>query len=339
MKRILATLPLLFIAAEVTAQSPADRAISAVQGANTRTKSTTLLKRAITEQVAPELFPGELDDVGPQFLLMPTQGAAATKHQWFEAFVDTQLYYTSNALLTEKGNRDTSLMVTTIQAAVNFPTFDLLGKQVAAKAGYRHQWWLYSLNDSGSALKNASGSELNFFDFAVSTFFLQARHTFGENWTTGVGLDHNRLLSREDEWAEFYTELVPSWFVERNFNFGEKAALTAGLYGAYHWTHTDDIVAHINDRLDTSFGITYSYELAPGLVAQPYYRIQWSHYTENSDRNDMYNSLGFGLSYALGEAASVRAFVGYENRNSTDTLVADYGKWDSGAGLTLSVKF
>ena len=328
MKHILLTLAL---ATTALAQSP-ERSISAMQGANTRTKATTLLKRAITEQIAPELYPGEMDDVGPQFLLVPTQGAAAPAgHKWFEAFIDTQLYYTSNATLTENGNADTGLMVSTLQAAINLPTFDLLGGQVAAKAGYRHQWWLYSLNDSGSGL--------NDFDFAVSTIFLQARHTFGEQWAAGLGLDYNRLLSRENDWTEFYTELVPSWYVERNFAFGEKAALTAGLYGAYHWTHTDDPIAHINDRLDTSIGIAYSYELAPGLIAQPYYRIQWSHYTANSDRNDLYNTLGFGLNYALGEHASLRTFIGYENRESTDTLIADYGKWDSGAGLTLSVRF
>ena len=272
---------LALAASTAIAQSPADRAISTMQGSAARSKASNMLNRAMTEQIAPELYPGEMDDVGPQFLLAPTHGAAS--HKWFEVFTDAQLYYTSNALLTEKGNADTGL--------------------------------------------------------AVSTLFVQARHTLSEQWTAGLGLDYNRLLSRENEWAEFYTELVPSWYLERNFTFGENAALTAGLYGSYHWTHTDDPVAHINDRLDTSFGITYSYELAPSLVAQPYYRIQWSHYTTNSDRNDMYHTLGFGLSYAISEKAIVRTFIGYENRNSTDTLIADYGKWDSGAGLTLNVQF
>ena len=320
---------LALAASTAIAQSPADRAISTMQGSAARSKASNMLNRAMTEQIAPELYPGEMDDVGPQFLLAPTHGAAS--HKWFEVFTDAQLYYTSNALLTEKGNADTGLAVSTIQAAINLPPFQLGSGQVSVKAGYRHQWWLYSLNDSGTGL--------NDFDFAVSTLFVQARHTLSEQWTAGLGLDYNRLLSRENEWAEFYTELVPSWYLERNFTFGEKAALTAGLYGSYHWTHTDDPVAHINDRLDTSFGITYSYELAPSLVAQPYYRIQWSHYTANSDRNDMYHTLGFGLSYAISEKAIVRTFIGYENRNSTDTLIADYGKWDSGAGLTLNVQF
>ena len=329
MKRILLTLP--FFCAAAFAQSPSDRAISSVQSAAARTQTRALLARSLMKQTAPELYPGEFADVGPQFLLTQPEGAPETEHRWLEGIADVQLYYTSNALLTEKGRADTGLMVTTLQAAVNLPPFELAGGQVAAKAGYRHQWWMYSLHDSGSGLNN--------FDFAVSTIFVQARHTFGEKWAAGAGIDYNRLLSHDDDWAEFYTELVPSWYLERSFTFGEKSLLTAGVYGAYHWTHTDDIVAHINDRLDTSFAVSYSYEFTPGFVAQPYYRIQWSHYTENSDRNDMYNAVGLSLIYALGESASVRAFVGYENRNSTDILVADYGKWDSGVGLTLNAQF
>jgi hypothetical protein len=325
----------IILTATGAAQSPTDRAISTLQSAANRPSSAGA-KPAPAKEIAPELFAGELDDVGPQFLLVPApaeRGEPTTggKTHWLEALADAQYLYTSNALLTEKGNSDTGLMIVTLQAAANLPTFDIAGRQIETKAGYRHQWWMYSLHDSGSGL--------NDFDFAVSTFFIQARHTLGENWVTGLGLDYNRLLSHDNEWTEFYTELVPSWFAERNFSFGEKAMLTAGLYGSYHWTHTDDPVSHINDRLDTALGITYSYALAPNFYVQPYYRIQWSHYTENSDRNDMYNSIGLGLTYSINEWSALRAFVGYENRNSTDPIVPDYGKWDTGAGITLSVKF
>jgi hypothetical protein len=331
-------LALLSILATTTgfAQSPADRAISTLQGSAGR-PAGGIPKMAASEQAAPELFPGEFDDVGPQFLLAPSReadkGGPTTEagSHWLEAIADAQFLYTSNALLTEKGNSDTGLMITTLQAAANLPTIDFAGGQLATKIGYRHQWWMYSLHDSGSGL--------NDFDFAVSTFFIQARHTFGENWAVGLGLDYNRLLSRENDWTEFYTELMPSWYAERTFTFSEKASLTAGLYGAYHWTNTDDPVSHINDRLDTALGIAYTYALTPNLFAQPYYRIQWSHYTENSDRNDMYNSLGFALTYSINEWSAVRAFIGYENRNSTDTLVPDYDKWDTGLGVTLSMKF
>jgi hypothetical protein len=98
-------------------------------------------------------------------------------------------------------------------------------------------------------------------------------------------------------------------------------------------------VQHINDRLDSTLGLFYSQELLPHLVVQPYYRFQWSHYTENSDRNDFYNTLGLSLIYSFNDWASLRTFVSYENRNSTDDTVADYNKWDSGAGVTFSARF
>jgi hypothetical protein len=324
------------IATTAAAQSPADRAITALQSSQTRTKAAAMLGKAMQEQAAPELFPGEFDDVGPQFLLVPNRSEGVgtvneQKHHWFEAFADTQFYYTSNALLTEKGNSDTGLAVVTLQTAANLPTFDLLGGQVSSKLGYRHQWWMYSLHDSGSQLNN--------FDFAVSTFFIQTRHSFGEQWAAGLGLDYNRLISHDNDWSEFYTELVPSWYVERNFGFGENALLTAGLYGAYHWTNTDDTVSNINDRLDTSLGVSYSHQITPDVIAQPFYRVQWSHYTENSDRNDVYNTVGFSLSYRINDWSNVRTFISYENRTSTDDTVADYGKWDTGVGLTLSMRF
>jgi hypothetical protein len=98
-------------------------------------------------------------------------------------------------------------------------------------------------------------------------------------------------------------------------------------------------VSHINDRLDSSFGLTLTRELIPHLIGQAYYRFQWSHYTENSDRNDVYHSLGLALVYNFNDWASVRAFLGYENRNSTDDSVADYNKFDSGGGLTFTARF
>ena len=57
------------------------------------------------------------------------------------------------------------------------------------------------------------------------------------------------------------------------------------------------------------------------------------------DRNDFYNTLGLSLIYNFNDWASLRTFVSYENRNSTDDTVADYNKWDSGAGVTFSARF
>ena len=329
------SIALFFLAAAATslAQSPADRAIATTQSPGGKFRTMPGGSFVNEPNVsAPELYPGEMQDVGPQFLLARPQ-AAAPQHHWIEAFADWQLYFTNNALLTEKDHRDTGIMVTTVQVAVNFPTIAALGGQLAVKAGYRQQWWMYSLDKTRSGLNN--------FDFSVGTVFLATRHSWDDDkWVASLSLDYNRYLSRDDNWNEFYVELAPSWSLERNFRFGEKSLLTLGYYGAFHWTETDpQPVSNINDRFDNSVGVTYTRELLPRLIAQAYYRIQWSHYTTNSDRNDLYNSLGLALVYNFNEWASVRAFLGYENRGSTDETVADYNKFDTGGGLTFTARF
>lgn len=322
------------------AQISADRAIATTRTPGFRTSDAVLnkaLKRAIADR-APELYPGEIDDVGPQFLVLRDRLGADGKatipppHRWVEGFADIQLFYTSNALLTEKGNQDTGVMVFTVQAAITPPPFPLAGGTASARLGYRHQWWLYSLDNTANQLNN--------FDFAVSTAFVSLRNSWDDRWVATLGLDYNRYLAHDNEWAEFYTELTPTWSIERNIPLGEKCILTAGYYGAWHWTQTDPLpVKHINDRLDTALGLTVTAELLPRFLAQAYYRLQWSHYSENSDRNDMYHNLGLALIYAFNDWASVRTFVSWENRNSTDPIVADYQTFNAGGGLMFSARY
>jgi hypothetical protein len=223
-------------------------------------------------------------------------------------------------------------MVMTAQAAFNAQPITIAGGQFSARVGYRHQWWLYSLDNTANQLNN--------FDFALGTVFAGFRHSWNDIWVASFSLDYNRYLSLEDDNTEFYVELAPNWAFERNFAVGEKSQLTVGYYGAYHWTQTDPApVAHINDRLDSTLGAALTVELMPRLYAQPFYRLQWSHYTENSDRNDVYNTIGVGLVYMFNDWASIRTFISYENRNSTDDTVADYNKWDAGGGVTFSARF
>src|ERR1043165_2687277 len=103
-------LALLFVAATSTAlaQAPADRAISTTQSPAGKFRTTIpgSSLRNVDTSTAPELFPGELEDVGPGFLRARRQeadgkGAAAEPgpHRWIEAFADLQFFSTNNALL------------------------------------------------------------------------------------------------------------------------------------------------------------------------------------------------------------------------------------------------
>ncbi len=332
MKHTLATLLLLGTAA--LAQNSADRAISATQNVNVRFRTSDRLAQRLPDlntTQAPELFPGELQDVGPQFLLGRAQAAAPKRH-WLEAFADTQFFYTNNALLTEKGNRDTGAMVLTLQATLSPEPFALGEAMVSPRFGYRHQWWLYSLDKTRSGLNN--------FNFSVSSFFAGVRHSWDEKWIASLSFDYNRYLSQDEDQEEFYTEFVPSWSLERNIQLREKSLLTIGYYGALHMTHTAPTpTSDINDRLDTILSVAYTQELLPGLAVQPYYRIQWANYGKNTDRNDLYNNLGVALIYSINEWATIRGTIAYENRNSSDNQVADYNKLEVGGGVNLSVRF
>ena len=113
-----------------------------------------------------------------------------------------------------------------------------------------------------------------------------------------------------------------------------------GYFGAYHLTHSDPLpTTNINDRLDSVFLATAVHQLCEKVIIQPFYRFQHAHYTENSDRNDVTNTFGIALAYLINDWASVRVFTSYEVRDSTDATIPDYHKWDTGGGVSVSIKF
>ncbi len=284
------------------------------------------------QPAAPELYPGESADVGPQLILLETRVRPAERRTWWEAAADVQSFYTSNVFLTEKGNTDTGVLITTALAGIAPPAWEVPGGQLAVRAGYRHQRWMYGLDDTSNQLNN--------FDFDVSTAYLGARYVFREHWVASLGLDYNRLLSHEDDWREFYTELVPSWGLERSVPLGEKTALSLGYVGAAHFTRTDpNPTSHASDRLDSILSASLAHELLPRLIVQPFYRFQHTHYWESGARNDRFHTLGLTVAYALTDWASVRFFTSWELRDSGDPTVTDYEKFDTGGGVSMALRF
>ena len=318
----------------VFGQSPqafrTDGALRQVQSARQRAASSPKFRtKPAQTQTAPELYPGESADVGPQYLLLESQ--AAERRTWWEAAVDAQYFYTSNMFLTEKGNTDTGLLISTAYAAFAPPPVSVAGGELAMRVGYRHQRYNYGLDDTSNQLNN--------FDFDVGTVLANARWKRGD-WLATVGIEYNRLLSHEDGWHEFYTEILPGWSLERRIPFGEKHALSVAYVGAYHFTHTDPApTTDINDRFDSVLAASWSWQFAERLVLQPYYRFQHTHYTENSDRNDVFHTVGATLAWAFTDWASVRIFSSWELRDSNDETVQDYEKFDTGGGLSFSVQF
>ena len=305
----------------------ADAATSTVQGFRERPQVPV---RFLTEstQTAPELYPGESADVGPQYLLIQEK----MRRSWVEGALDVQYYYTSNALLTEHDPQDTGMLVTTAWAAFAPTPFALGDGQLAVRAGYRQQTYSYGLDSTSNQLNN--------FDFTVQSVFAGARWLWHENWIFGLGAEYNRYLSHENDWNEFYTELLLAWGAERVFSFSERTQLSLSYAGGYHFTHTDPIpTSDVNNRLDTILSLTLTQELLPKLLLQPYYRFQVARYTESGNRADIYNTVGVALTYLFTDWASVRLFASWEVRNSNDDSVQDYQNLNAGGGVSFVVRF
>lgn len=231
------------------------------------------------------------------------------------------------------------------------------GGYLAPRVGFRYQWYIY--NDEYTLPGAAIPLNL---DFDVMTVFSDVRFAWGDGWVAGVGFEWNRLLGYDgqlgitEDLQEFYTEYVPTWRIAKTFTFSDEMFLSFEYFGAYRFTWTQNIAGigitdtNINDRLDTNFRIAYTQEVFDKLYVQPWYRFQYSYYPHYQlpgfptgqvvERNDILNTFGLTITYALTDWASIRAFVNYDIKDA-DQLpgLLDYHNLNAGGGLSLTVKF
>ncbi len=293
------------------------------------------------EKKVPEIVPGEMEDTGPQYIVQ-----RVPIRKWFDVYVDSQFFYTSNVFQQEEPTtgdeaEDSNILVSTAQFAVAPDAFEVGGGQLSPRLGYRHQWFNYSLHDTFGGL--------NSLDFDSQTVFTDLSYTFDQNWTASLGFEWTRLLGHEpptDDYAEFYKEYLPYWSIQRRFPISENMQASFSYEGSYHVTEVDRVSAaegyvHRNDRQDHAFTLQYTYMPIERFIVQPFIRFQVTDYTQptSSSRIDHTYMGGMTLSYYFTDWLGSRAFFNYTNRQSDDTTVADYEKWDGGGGLSVFIKF
>ena len=306
---------------------------------------------------APELYPDETSDVGPQTVLR-----AKPRRHLFEAMADVQYLYTDNVFLTETHHQNSDVLVSTVEFALKPTPYDFLGGTLAPSLGYEHQWYDFGLADkdrvavfefgAGPFPPGAPRSErLNVFDFNSQTAFTGLQWTRG-NWSTDLGFDFRRLLSTSS-YTEFYKEYVPRWGLQRSFAFGDRGALAIGYAGDYRFAEpkpqriiaSGGIVELFNpdmrDRTDHSLFVTYDQVLCPHTVLQPYYQIKYTRFVDSEigRRNDLLSSAGLALYWTLCRNCDLRAFVDYNARFSDNSRVSEYRQFDGGLGLNVIVRF
>ena len=290
----------------------------------------------------PELFGGESDDVGPQSVLL-----ARPRRVHWEAFADAQYFHTDNAFLADKNRQHADVLVSTAQADLSLGPVNLAGGALTPRLGYQQQWFNYDLIGSGRvtvvdpATFSSKNVKLNTFDFSAGTAFGDLTWRY-QDWVAGLGTDFRRLLD-SGNYHEFYREYVPRWNLRRDFILCSKAGISLGYEGDYRLTETTvtpnpGYPDNYNDRTDHSLVLVGSWELCRNAILQPYYRLQYSHYTR-THRDDVLNSVGLALYCPLGEQVTLRAFAGYDTLHTDGYLAQNYEKLDLGGGLNLTIRF
>lgn len=286
------------------------------------------LKGFTTSTNAPELYPGENEDVGPQAILRLHQ-----RRTLFDVSADSQYIYTDNNRLTEDNRIDTALAINTLQFALAPTAYAVGPGEFSPRLGFRSQWYNYGLG---------VGESEDVLDFNAQTVFLGLLYQYNRKWDFGGGLDYTRLLD-QDHYNEFYTEFTPHLFAQRYFPIRENLTFAASWQGMYHFTSVDPLPrSDVNDRLDNTLGLTLTYQPLDKLMLQPFYRFQHTYYPDtafNTDRHDFFNIVGAAGSYFFTRQFAARIFATGTFRESDDSFTSSYQKFDAGLGAFLVFRF
>jgi hypothetical protein len=276
---------------------------------------------------APELYPGENADIGPQRILKLTP----RRTPW-ELYLDTQFFYTNNATFSANPKTGSGVFVNTAQISYSPGPYKLGSNTFAPSIGLASQWYNYARQS------------LARLSFDAQTAFLNGRYNLGTHWQVFGGLNYTRLLTPQYE--ESYREYLPNLGVQRLFSIRNNLIVIASGQVAYHFTYVPPVLgslASINDRLDETANVAIAWQLTGHLIAQPYYRFQYSYYRndtlQTSHRSDYLQTAGCTLAYYFTKSASARVFFNYNDKKSSDLLVNNYQESDGGLGASVDVKF
>jgi hypothetical protein len=282
----------------------------------------------------PPLYPGEEQDSGRQLLL---ETAPRPHWDWVNINLDTQYFYTSNALLANTGRKPTGLLVSTAAAMLAAPPIVVPYGNLFTRLGYQYQWFNFGLG--------GPGQHLNDIDFDAATVSLEAEYDLAHQWSIFGSLDYTRLLSEGNDLDEFYKELVPTVGVEKIYQFRTNAQLSVAYSGNYRFTDEVPFPSQgrgANNRTDQALSFVLNWQVAPKVIIRPFYRFQYSYYPDffaGSHRNDLLNTLGVSANYCFNSWSSMRLFLTYDFFNSDASTVPNYRKLDVGGGLSVGLKF
>ena len=325
------------------------------QQAEQREKATSAAPAAESDG-PPETYPGENADLGPQVLLKQKPKAKPL----FEVSADTMFTWSSNAKGETENPKQAGIVAETFSLAIAPEPIDLGPGKLGLRAGYRHLFWMYDIWKS-------SGS-INAYNFEMSSGFLSSNFSFAENWNASLGLDYNRIMNDgwvkgrptewtlprildPSKWTESYTEWNPTWSLSRNIPVGEKAGVTLGYNGGYHFTRIDQNDGGITsnaprtwslDHLDNGVSFIVNYPFRKWIF-QEGLRFTHSIYTQpqsaGGHRMDRTISPSLTAIWSPTQRWSLRVSLGGEFKHSNNTDTPNYHKFEGSTGVTFTYKF
>jgi hypothetical protein len=324
--RVLAIVSLVLVRIVSSHAQPA--AVQQLENTRQIEQQQTVIPAVAVGTNAPELYPGENVDVGPQRILRVTP-----PRKYFDALVDSQVFYTDDANFASDPSRiGSAVFVNTVQAALAPTPYQLGPGKFAPSLGVISQWYNYS------------SDRMTSLDFNAQTLFLSGRYAL-DKWQFGLGASYTRLVNQAG-YKQSYREFLPTLGVERFFPITDKLLFSIGDQIDYHFSKVPMIFGSrtdINDRLDNDVNLALSWQVNRHFVIQPYYRFQYSHYDYDtkldSDRDDLLNTFGVTAAYYFNKYVSLRAFFNYNRKQTDDTLAPRYHELDGGIGASFDIKF
>ena len=277
---------------------------------------------------APQLFPGEDADVGPQQVLRLNP-----RKTYFEAVLDSQVYFSDNANYAQSPDAIASpVFVNAFQALFTPPAVELRQGSLSGSLGLASQWYNYGDN------------RLTSLDFNALTLSALGKYTL-DSWQLNAGLNVMRMVD-QGNYQESYREAEPTLGVQRLFPITDHLTLVAADTVDYHFTEVPSLggsPADINDRFDNTASLTLNWQITQRLLLQPFYRFQSTHYRHDTlasgERNDSLQGAGCFVTYYFNQNVSLRTFYNYSRKQSDDALTPQYHEMNGGLGLSLDVHF
>lgn len=326
-KGVLAVLTLILTGFPVVLLRAQPAAVQQMQNTQ-QAQQQSSLSSLVPGTNAPELYPGENSDVGPQRILRVTPRPTP-----WELYLDSQVFYTNNATFSSNPKTGSGVFVNTAEISYSPGPYALGPGSFAPSAGLVSQWYNYGRKSMAP------------FSFNAQTGFLNGKYNLGTDWQIFGGVNYTRLLN--PSYKESYREYLPNLGVQRLFTLRDNLIVILADQVAYHFTYVPPPFVFnygaINDRFDETLNVALAWQLTGHLIAQPYYRFQYSYYRrdtlQTSSRKDYLQTGGLTVAYYFNKEASVRTFFNYNSKKSSDVFVHDYQESDGGLGVSVDIKF